>query len=109
VRADYGLFEPDLAEDADLEFERAPFLTVLRRYLDHRGLGIEWDAVNAAPGPALINSLCMSLPFDVAEKQALLEAPGLDERRATLSALLEIDAAFDELDDDDDDAPRALQ
>jgi Lon protease-like protein len=107
VRADWSMFEDDLAEGADLEFERAPFLTVLRRYLDHRGLGIEWDAVNAAPGPALINTLCMQLPFDVAEKQALLEAPGLEERRMALSALLEIDAAAEEADDDDE--PPSLQ
>ena len=90
-----------------LEFERAPFLTVLRRYLDRRGLGIEWEAANAAPAAALVNSLCMALPFDPAEKQALLEAPRLDDRRAALAALLEIDAAS--RGDDDDDAPPPLQ
>ena len=77
-----------------MEFERAPFLGLLRRYLDARGLGIEWDAVAVAPAPALINSLSMALPFERAEKQALLEAPGLEERRAALGALLEIDSAF---------------
>lgn len=108
VRADYGLFAEDLKEDADeVEFERAPFLTLLRRYLDQRGLGIEWEAVNVAPAPALINSLSMLLPFDPAEKQALLEAPGLDERRAALSTLLEIDAGL--WSDDDDDEPPSLQ
>jgi len=108
VRADYGLFAEDLKEDADeVEFERAPFLTLLRRYLDQRGLGIEWEAVNVAPAPALINSLSMLLPFDPAEKQALLEAPGLDERRAALSTLLEIDAGL--WSEDDDDEPPSLQ
>ncbi len=34
----------------------------------------------------------MALPFDPPEKQALLEAAGLDERRETLVALMEIDA-----------------
>jgi Lon protease-like protein len=48
----------------------------------------------------------MALPFEPAEKQALLEAPGADERRATLEALLAIDAAGDE---DDDDSPPLLQ
>jgi Lon protease-like protein len=62
--------------------------------------------VASAPGPALVNSLCMALPFEPAEKQALLEAPGLDERRAALEALLEIDAVLSE---DDDDAPTTLQ
>jgi Lon protease-like protein len=104
VRTSFEMFETDLeGDDDDVEFERAPFLTVLRKYLEHRGLGIEWDTVNAAPAPALVNSLCMGLPFDPVEKQALLEAPGLEERRLTLTALLEIDAAGD------DDEPTGLQ
>ncbi len=108
VRASYALFDADLREDEpELEFERAPFLNLLRRYLDQRGLGIEWEAVNVAPGPALINSLCMLLPFDPPEKQALLEAPGFDERRAALATLLEIDAGL--FTDDDDDEPPSLQ
>jgi Lon protease-like protein len=43
----------------------------------------------------------MGLPFDPAEKQALLEAPDLAGRFETLTALLEIDA----LEDGDDGAP----
>ena len=107
VRALYGGFADDLAEDDDAEeFERAPFMTLLRCYLDHKGLSVEWDAVASAPGPALVTSLCMALPFEPAEKQALLEAPGAEERRATLEALLAIDAAGSE---DDDDRPPSLQ
>ncbi len=107
VRPLFARFEGDLiAEDPELEFERAPFLALLRRYLDNRGLGIEWDAVTAAPAPALINSLAMALPFDPVEKQALLEAPGLDERREALGALLEIDSASPS---EDDDEPPSLQ
>ena len=46
----------------------------------------------------------MGLPFDPAEKQALLEAPDAGRtRREALAALLEIDAA------DDDDEPPPLQ
>jgi len=101
VRAHFGRFEADLAgDDEGVEFERAPFLTLLRRYLDQRGLGVEWDVVAAAPGPALINSLCMALPFAPVEKQALLEAPDLDERRIALATLMEIDAAMGGEDDD---------
>ena len=112
VKADYGLFAEDLREDeAEVEFERAPFLALLRRYLDQRELGMEWEAVNVAPAPALINSLSMLLPFDPAEKQALLEAPGLEERRAALAMLLEIDAGLFEAarSEDGDDEPPSLQ
>jgi len=78
----------------------------LRRYLDRRGLGVEWEVVNAAPGAALINSLCMALPFPPQEKQALLEAPDLDARRGVLTALMEIDSASPP---DSDDAPPPMQ
>jgi hypothetical protein len=107
VQADFTAFEADLQADGDGdEFERAPFLNLLRRYLDHRGLGVEWDVVNAAPAQALINSLCMALPFSPLEKQALLEAPDLEGRRGVLTTLLEIEAASGA---EDDDAPRPLQ
>jgi len=111
VQADFTSFEPDLQFDGDGdEFDRAPFLDLLRRYLDHRGLGVEWDVVNAAPAGALINSLCMALPFSRLEKQAMLEAPDLEQRRATLTTLLEIEAASAPDDGaDDDDAPHRLQ
>ena len=108
VRADFAAFQADLESNGDdLEFERVPFLAALRRYLDVRGLGVDWEAVNAAPGPALINSLCMALPFDTGEKQALLEAASLEDRRTALSALLEIGAA--QVSHTDDDSPPSLQ
>jgi Lon protease-like protein len=106
VKADYHRFEIDLAaEEADIEFERTPFLALLRRYLDSRQLGVEWEVVSAAPAPALINSLAMALPFSTVEKQALLEAPDLEARRHVLTALLEIDGAAGA----DDDAPPPMQ
>ena len=110
VHADYARFESDLDVDDDApEFDRAPFLAILRRYLDQRGLGVEWEAVAAAPAGALINSLAMALPFEPAEKQALLEAPGLEERRETLTALLRFGAATGpENEEGDDDARPSL-
>ena len=48
---------------------------------------------SGAPLEALVNSLCMGLPFEPAEKQALLEAPDLAGRFEALTTLLEIDAA----------------
>ncbi|MGI8841594.1 MAG: LON peptidase substrate-binding domain-containing protein [Caulobacteraceae bacterium] len=115
VRADFSPYEADLEEtdEAAMHFERVPFMALLRRYLDQRGLGVEWEAVNAAPPAALINSLCMALPFQPVEKQALLEAATLEDRRADLSALLAIDCALaspgEAGDDEDDDEPPALQ
>jgi Lon protease-like protein len=102
ARADFRRFEQDLAVDEEVvEFERTPFLNLLRRFLDRRQLGVEWDVIHSAPAPALINSLAMALPFSTVEKQALLEAPDLDARRQALTALLEIDGAFGGAEDDE--------
>jgi Lon protease-like protein len=107
VRVDFATFEEDLreqAEGATAGGEAEALLGALRRYLDHRGLAIDWSSAEAAPSDALINSLAMALPFEPVEKQALLEAPTLVERRETLVALLEIDAAAG-----DDEDPTMIQ
>ena len=101
VRADFASFEADLREDdaSSAGIASAPLLAALRRYLDHRGLAIDWASAETAPADALINSLSMALPFDAMEKQALLEAPTMADRHETLVALLEIDATVGEDDD----------
>jgi Lon protease-like protein len=107
VRADFTAFETDLREgvpDSAATTDPSALLNALRRYLDHRGLAIDWSSAEAAPSDALINSLAMALPFEPVEKQALLEAPTLVERRETLVALLEIDAAAG-----DDEDPTMIQ
>jgi Lon protease-like protein len=100
VRANFTSFEDDLHEDPATSTDGDPalLLAALRRYLDHRGLAIDWSSAESAPSDALINSLAMALPFEPVEKQALLEAPTLVDRRETLVALLEIDAAGDDED-----------
>jgi Lon protease-like protein len=103
VRADFGPFAPDLEPEHSLAFDRPRFLGLLRRYLDRKGLAVEWDAAKQAPAIALVNSLAMGLPLDRAEKQALLEAPAMADRLRVLSALLQIDAV------ENDDGPPPLQ
>lgn len=94
VRALFQPFEADLAAAADDgAFERLPFLEALKAYLEHRALEIDWEAAQAAPSEALINSLAMALPFEAAEKQALLEAAAVGDRALVLATLLRIDAA----------------
>lgn len=104
VRAKYDRFEADLAEgeaeDAPLDV-RARFAKALKRYLNHRELDIDWETATTAPLEPLVNSLAMGLPFDPAEKQALLEAPALTDRFDALTTLLEIDC----MEDGDDESP----
>ncbi|WP_293897609.1 LON peptidase substrate-binding domain-containing protein [Phenylobacterium sp.] len=106
LRASYDRFGDDLDRDERAEATaaaRARFAKALKRYLNHRELDIDWETANDAPLEALVNSLCMGLPFEPAEKQAFLEAPDLAGRFDVLTTLLEIDAA------DPDDEPTALQ
>jgi Lon protease-like protein len=104
VRPDFERFAADLDEDeTPVVLDRGRFLASLRRYLDHKGLDVDWDAAKQAPSVALVNSLAMGLPLDPAEKQALIEAPTMAERARVLATLLEIDGAAD------DDEPPPLQ
>lgn len=107
VRASFLPYASDLEADSEAAEDEAAdheaFLEALRHYLEHRGLDIDWESARQAPPSALVNSLCMALPFEPGEKQVLLEAPTFDDRCATLTALLEIDAAGG------DDEPHGLQ
>ena len=94
VKADFAPFAADLnTDDEESVFGRTRLLQALRAYLNRRSLDVNWDTAELAPAEALINSLAMALPFEAAEKQAMLEADSLAERETTLVALLEMDAA----------------
>jgi Lon protease-like protein len=105
VQPKFDMYESDLASpQASRLLENTLFFDVLKTYLDAQGLEIDWETATAAPPDALINSLAIGLPFDPAEKQALLEAYSLADRRDTLMALMEIDSAGS-----DDDEPPSVQ
>lgn len=96
VQPDYAPFRGDLlpVEDEDGEdFPRERLLGALKAYLARRDLKADWDSVMGAPAENLVNALAMLCPFEAAEKQALLEAPGWRERVETLTALLEMAGA----------------
>lgn len=99
ARLDYAPYAADLDPAPDLGESRPMLLSALRAYLERRELGVDWTAAEAAPLEALVNSLCMALPFDGPEKQALLEAEDLPGRLHALVALLRIGAAAGEDDD----------
>jgi Lon protease-like protein len=106
VRADFAPFGDDLREEVGQEpgHTDPQFLLALKTYLERRGLSLDWKTAEHAPPDALVTSLAMGLPFDPAEKQALLEAPTLLDRFEALYALLQIDGAAEP-----DAGPAALQ
>jgi Lon protease-like protein len=106
VRARFEPFAEDLSDDEPQipAFDRRRFASALKRYLNRRELDIDWETAESAPLDSLVTSLAMGLPFEPAEKQALLEAPGMAERCDALTALLEIDSL-----ESDDDEPHSIQ
>ena len=104
VQPDFTCFEDDLRQEAEksVDATRAELLAALKQYLEGRGLDIDWDQAREAPVEALVNSLAMALPFETAEKQALLEAAALPDRSQALIALLQMGAAAS---GDDDSGP----
>jgi Lon protease-like protein len=93
VRADYSRYLGDLAPPPPEQFPRERLAAALKDYLSRRELKADWGSVMGAPADVLVNALAMLCPFEPAEKQALLEAPGWAERVDTLVALLEMAGA----------------
>jgi hypothetical protein len=93
VKADFAPYLADLITANEDNFPRERLLAALRDYLSRRDLKADWKSVISAPPETLVNALAMLCPFEPAEKQALLEAPGWLERVDTLVALLEMAGA----------------
>jgi len=93
VVADFTQFENDLARQDAGGVDRPALLADLKIYLEHNQLSADWKAVENTPTEDLVNMLVMNCPFELPEKQALLEAQSLRERAATLMTLLEMAVA----------------
>ncbi len=89
ARVDWTAFGSDLGpvvEDAG--FDRSGFMRKLARYLQMAKLGIDGSSLKEADDEMLVNALSMLCPFAVEEKQALLEAQTLTDRRQVLETLI---------------------
>jgi Lon protease-like protein len=94
VRADYTDFAADLAlDEGPPPYDRDALLDALRPYFRARGIEANWEAVEQSADAMLVTTLSMVCPFDVPEKQALLEAPDGAERARMLIALMRMGAA----------------
>ena len=71
-----------LAERASLEIES-------RRFADTQGYAVDWEAVARLDDESLVNGIAQIAPFDVASKQALLEAETLGNRAALIVQLMQ--------------------
>ncbi len=60
-----------------------------RRFADALGYAVDWTAVARLDDESLVNGIAQIAPFDVAAKQALLEAPDLDTRAELVIQLMQ--------------------
>lgn len=92
VRPDYHRYLDDRAEPAVDLADRERLIVALKRFLAARDLATDWQTADSASDPVLINSVAMACPFAPEEKQALLEAPDLNQRAERLMVLFEMDS-----------------
>jgi Lon protease-like protein len=90
VVPDWREFARDLESEDEPGFDRARLMRGLRAYFHQHKISADWDAVTSVPGERLITSIAMICPFEPSEKQALLEAPDLDERARLMMTIVEM-------------------
>ena len=97
IEADIDCFGDDLVEELVLAgAARAGLENEARRFAERQGYAIDWEEVGRLDDQALVTGLSQAIPFDIAAKQALLEAPTLEARAELLAELLRFSAAGDE-------------
>ncbi len=101
IDADLDGFAGDVDEADPLPLAlRSDIEREARRFAEARGYAIDWDAVGRLDDEALVSAVAQVAPFDVAAKQALLEAPLLRDRADLVAQFLR----FFRLGDDEDGA-----
>ena len=84
-------FEPLVLKSKE---KRSVFIENLKGYLKKMSINADWEAIEVSSDEDLINSISMGCPFDVNEKQALLQAKSLDERVDILISLMKMSMSF---------------
>jgi len=105
VRAEYHEF-PDANLAQGWNCDRHAILEALATYGKAHGMQVKTEQAEKFSDLELVNLLGVSLPFHPAEKQALLEAPKLEDREEMLVNLLRLGAG--PIDSDDEISPRKL-
>ena len=70
--------------------KRQDFEVLLKIFLEKISINADWEMIETTNDEDLVNMISMCCPFDVSEKQALLEAKTLDKRLEVLNSLMEM-------------------
>ncbi len=94
VVPDWSRFSQDYIDASDsLAHRHLSLLQTLKNYFDTSGFATDLKKLERLPLMRLVDSLSMALPFDVTEKQMLLETVDAEDRVDNFIALIE--GAFD--------------
>ena len=87
----WDLFKKDYEVDnlSDLN-KRHDFEALLKVFLKKISISADWEMVETTSDEDLVNMISMCSPFDVSEKQALLEAKTLDKSVEVLTSLMQM-------------------
>lgn len=69
--------------------QRASLEMESRRFADAQGYAVDWEAVSRLDDESLVNGIAQIAPFDVAAKQALLEAADISQRTELIIQLMQ--------------------
>ena len=86
---DWSAFAGDY-EQSPVALDRRRLTAALRAYFSQHEISADWEAIEETTDERLVTSLSMICPFDPTEKQALLEAPTMDERADMMISLVEM-------------------
>ena len=86
---DWQPFANDLRIDVSA-LDRDPLIKVMKRYFNMKGFETDWAQIENSDNHQLLATLSMICPFEVAEKQALLEADSMAKRADLLIAMMEM-------------------
>ena len=87
----WDLFKKDYEVDnLSDQNKRHDFEALLKVFLKKISISADWEMVETTNDEDLVNMISMCSPFDVSEKQALLEAKTLDKRLEVLTSLMQM-------------------
>ncbi len=90
IEPEWDVYRKDLEGPGPVQFDRSHLLDAVGSFLASRDLPLNRRLLEEIPEADLVTSLAMICPFEIEEKQALLEAPDLQARTDMLLALLDM-------------------
>lgn len=83
-------FETDLTPPQNINFSRENLRDLVCSYFQMHGMACDWHIFDEATDEKIITCLSMICPFEVSEKQALIEAASFCDRADMLTTMIDI-------------------